>query len=155
MEVDRSTLIRENRQIMLQMEQLANRAMARKGLTLVQAHMLLFILRHSEEGTSLTEIHRKFGYSMAALSGLVKRLREKGYVRVEPCAQDDRRKLLFGTEKGEQVRMFLDQSISAAQSQIYGGFSEEELEQLDRMQKRVLRNLADLMRNINKEATVT
>ena len=60
-EIDRGQLARDNRKISVQMEQLANRAMARKGLTLVQAHMLLFILRHSEEGTSLTEIHRETG----------------------------------------------------------------------------------------------
>ena len=85
--------------------------MAQKGLTAIQAHMLLYILDHSEPGISLTDIHREFGYSMAALSGLVKRLREKDYVRVEPCARDDRKKLLFGTDKGEEVREFLDRAI--------------------------------------------
>ena len=100
MEVNRSVLIQENRQINIQLEQSGNRAMAQKGLTAIQAHILLYILDHSDRGISLTDIHREFGYSMAALSGLVKRLREKGYVRVEPCAQDDRRKLLFGTGKG-------------------------------------------------------
>ena len=144
MEVDRNMMIQENRQINIQMEQIANRAMAQRGLTAVQAHMLLYILDHSEKGTSLTSIHQKFGYSMAALSGLVKRLREKGYVRAEPCAQDDRKKLLFGTNKGEQVREFLDRSIVSAQDQLYSGFSLDELATLDRLQKKMLRNLSAL-----------
>ena len=54
---------------------------------------------------------------MAALSGLVKRLREKGYVRVEPCVQDDRRKLLFGTEKGQRMRDSLEGTIRYLQEQ--------------------------------------
>ena len=77
MEVNRSVLIQENRQINIQLEQSGNRAMAQKGLTAIQAHILLYILDHSDRGISLTDIHREFGYSMAAMSGLVKRLREK------------------------------------------------------------------------------
>ena len=102
MEVNRSVLIQENRQINIQLEQSGNRAMAQKGLTAIQAHILLYILDHSDRGISLTDIHREFGYSMAAMSGLVKRLREKDYVRVEPCARDDRKKILFGTDKGKE-----------------------------------------------------
>ena len=151
METDRSAMVRDNRQISIQLELLANRVMAQKGLTTIQAHMLLYILAHSAHGTSLTDIHREFGYSMAALSGLVKRLREKGYVRVEPCVQDDRRKLLFGTRKGEEVRDFLDRTILRAQDQLYREFSAQELAELDRLQKKMLHNLSELTQSDCKE----
>ena len=75
---------------------------------------------------------------MAAMSGLVKRLREKDYVRVEPCARDDRKKILFGTDKGKEAREFLDRAICEAQNQLYSGFSPEELATLDRLQKKML-----------------
>ena len=155
MEIDRSELVRDNRQISFQLEHAASRALAQKGLTGIQGHMLLYILAHSEGGTSLTDIHRDMGYSMAALSGIVKRLREKDYVRVEPCAQDDRRKLLFGTGKGEEVREFLDRAIAQAQDRIYEGFSPEELAALDRMQKRMLWNLSTWDRPDCKEESRT
>ena len=151
METDRSAMVRDNRQISIQLELLANRVMAQKGLTTIQAHMLLYILAHSAQGTSLTDIHREFGYSMAALSGLVKRLWEKGYVRVEPCVQDDRRKLLFGTRKGEEVRDFLDRTILRAQDQLYREFSAQELAELDRLQKKMLHNLSELTQSDCKE----
>ena len=151
METDRSAMVRDNRQISIQLELLANRVMAQKGLTTIQAHMLLYILAHSAQGTSLTDIHREFGYSMAALSGLVKRLREKGYVRVEPCVQDDRRKLLFGTRKGEEVRDFLDRTILRAQDQLYREFSAQELAELDWLQKKMLHNLSVLTQSDCKE----
>ena len=151
METDRGAMVRDNRQISIQLELLANRVMAQKGLTTIQAHMLLYILAHSAQGTSLTDIHREFGYSMAALSGLVKRLREKGYVRAEPCVRDDRRKLLFGTRKGEEVRDFLDRTILLAQDQLYREFSAQELAELDRLQKKMLRNLSGLTQSDCKE----
>ena len=151
MESDRTVMMQENRQIHIQIEQMGNRAMAQKGLTATQAQVLLYILNHAEQGVSLTDIHREFRYSMAALSELVKRLREKDYVRVEPCVRDDRRKLLLGTEKGKEVRAFLDRAISETQDQLYSGFSQEELAALDCLQKKMLRNLSAMTQNFKKE----
>ena len=151
MESDRTVMMQENRQIHIQIEQMGNRAMAQKGLTAIQAQVLLYILNHAEQGVSLTDIHREFRYSMAARSELVKRLREKNYVRVERCARDDRRKLLLGTEKGKEVRAFLDRAISETQDQLYSGFSQEELAALDCLQKKMLRNLSAMTQNFKKE----
>ena len=57
-ELDTYAMIRDNRQISIQLEQVARRAIAQKGVTGIQAHLLLYILAHTAEGTSLTEIHR-------------------------------------------------------------------------------------------------
>ncbi len=153
MEVDRDAIARDSRQISIQLELRANEELSREGLTAMQAHMLRYILRHSEEGTSLTTIHREFGYSMASLSSLLKRLREKGYVRVERCMGDDRRKLLFATEKASQLQESLDRSIDGLQERLYDQFSPEELDQLDRMQKKLLRNLAPHREETQKEVS--
>lgn len=122
---------------------------------LCQAHILQYILRHREHGTSLTAIHRDFGYSMATLSGMLKRLREKGYIRTETCAVDDRRKLLYPTEKGVQVQEFLDDTIRAIEGEMYSCFSPEELATLDCLQKKMLHHLADLIQQRQKEAIKT
>ena len=142
MGVDRDAMVRDSRIISIQLERVANRAMARKGLTAMEAKVLLYILDHSDRGASLTEMQREFGYSMAALSGQAKRLREKDYVRAEPCAGDDRRKLLFGTEKGSKAREGLGCSLMEIQDRLYDGFTQEELAAMDRLQKKMLRNLS-------------
>lgn len=153
MEVDRDAIARDNRQISIRLELRANAALSQKGLTAIQAHMLRYILRHSERGTSLTDIHREFGYSMASLSSLLKRLREKGYVRVERCEGDDRRKLLFGTEKGSAIQESLERSMDRVQDRLYDRFSTEELAELDRMQKKMLHNLSTFQDETCKEVT--
>lgn len=142
MREDRKTLVLETRRIGIRLEMLTDQIMARKGLSAAQGHILLFVLGHSREGTSLTEIHQEFGYSMASLSGILKRLRKSGYVRVEPCLEDNRRKLLFCTEQAVELEQFLTQSISSTCDQAYQDFSDSELEQLDRLQKKVMRNLS-------------
>lgn len=148
---EQRSILRANRWICIQMEQYVNRCLAPVGLTATQAYILLYILRHSDQGTSLTAIHREFGYSMPTLSGMMKRLRSKGYVRVEPCGEDDRRKLLFGTEKSRQIQSLLDRSVRRAQQQLCGRLSPEELSALSQIQGKMLRNLAELRSQYEKE----
>ena len=97
--IDENRLVHDNRLISIKMEQLANSALAKSELTAVQAHILQYILGRSESGTTLTAIHREFDCSMGSLSCILKRLREKGYIRMEGCKSDDRQKLIFATEK--------------------------------------------------------
>lgn len=148
MAMDRSKLTLASRQINIQMDQLANQSLAATGLTGGQAHALLYILRHSEAGASVTGLHQASGYSKATISHLIKRLREKGYVRVEFCQEDNRRRLLFSTEKGRQVQCILEESIRGAEEQLYRGFSDQELSVLDNLQKRMLQNLSQYQTSI-------
>ena len=142
-------IIRDNRLICIQMELLANQSMSPATLTAVQAHILQYILRHREHGTSLTAIHRDFGYSMATLSGMLKRLREKGYIRTETCAVDDRRQAHCRTMRADCSH------IHAVEGEIYSCFSPEELATLDCLQKKMLHHLAGLIQQRQKEAIKT
>ena len=103
--------MRENRQISIQLDQRFNRVLAERNITGVQAHALLYVLQQAGEGASVTTLHQVSGSSKATISHLVKRLREKGYVRVELCPEDDRRRLLFGTEQGRQLQAALETSF--------------------------------------------
>lgn len=141
---DAGRMLRDNRWICIRMEQHVNQVLLPWGITAVQAQVLLYILDQGPRGTSLTAIHRTFGYSMATLSGMLKRLREKGYVRAEHCEGDERCKLLFATEKGEGDRAALERVIGDAQRQFYSCLSPGELADLDRMQHKLLVHLSAL-----------
>ena len=78
---------------------------------------------------------------MAALSNILKRLRGGGYVRAETSQRDNRRKRLYGTEKALAARSELEQALRESCEAVYRGFSEEELCQLEALQKRMLENL--------------
>ena len=145
-------ILRANRWICIQTEQYVNHCLAPTGLTAIQAYILLYILHHSDQGTSLTAIHQEFGYSMATLSGMLKRLRSKGYVRTEPCGEDDRRKLIFGTEKGRQMQTFLDNRICRAQGQLCDHLSQEDLSALSRLQRKMMEHLSVLQEQRNEKA---
>ena len=122
-ELEEGRLIRDCRWLCIRTEQCVSRRLAPMDITAVQAHILLFLLWHGEKGTLLTDIHRAFGYSMPTLSCMVKRLREKGYIRAEHCRGDDRRRLLFATETARLLQPELERSIGAVHRQLYDGFS--------------------------------
>lgn len=140
-DVDLGEMLTDSRLIGMQLSARGSKTLNEQGLTGIQARVLLYILAHSKRGTSLTEIHRETGYSMAATSGLIKRLREKDFVRVEACKLDERRKLLFATEKGERLHASLKRAMCDLPKVLYNGFTEEELETLKQLQKRMLQNL--------------
>lgn len=141
MDVDLGEMIKDCRFIGMQLSSRGSKALSDQGLTPIQARVLLYILKHSERGTSLTEVHRETGYTMAATSGLIKRLRENGFVRVEPYRLDERKKLLFATDKGMRVHALMDECMAQLPNQLYRDFTEEELIALNRLQKKMLHNL--------------
>ena len=141
MDIDLGEMLRDSRRISNQLHRRGSRALAEQGVTDVQARVILYLLKHADTGASLTDVHRELHFSMAAASGLIKRLREKGYIRVEACALDERRKLLYVTEKGSRVREVLDSTLKSIPDQLYRGFTEEEVATLHRLQKKMLQNL--------------
>lgn len=155
MALDRSALVWDSRKINIQLDQLVNQSLAEEDITVVQAQILLHVLRRAEAGTSVTALHQELHYSKATVSSLVKRLRQKGYVRVEPCREDDRRRLLFGTEKGLRVRKFLEDSIRDAEDRLYRGFSPQELSTLDHLQRKMLHNLSGCRTYAQREVSTT
>ena len=154
MAMDIGTLARNNRQIGIQLELWANRTMAKEHLTGCQSQVLLYILCHNDTGTSLTASHHAYGYSKATLSQLIKQLREKGYVRAEPCRGDDRRKLLYGTESGQQMLQRLSEENRKAQAWLDMNFTSAELLAMEHLQHKMLHKLNQLNTSQQKEASV-
>ena len=143
MKVDRRALALQNRQISIRMEQLTDHMVERTGLSTAQAHLLMRVLCHGPQGTTLTELHHQCGYSMAALSNILKRLRQGGYVAAQTTEADNRCKRLFATEQAKQAQAALDRALEKSCEAAFRGFSEEELRQLEALQKRLLQNLAN------------
>ena len=61
MALDIGTLARNNRQIGIQLELWANRELGKQQLTGCQSQVLLYILRHADDGTSVTASHHAYG----------------------------------------------------------------------------------------------
>ena len=143
MAVDLRRLATESRRTSIQLEQFIDRYTEKLGLSAAQAHILLYILHHSDLGTSLTQMHREFGYAMPSLCGMLKRLQKNGFVQTAACQEDGRRKLLSSTEKAAALEPQLVEALNESNRALFRGFTEEELLQFHRLQRRMLQNISD------------
>ena len=141
MTIDPETLVQDSRRVVRTLERRADADLAPAGLTAAQGLMLLYILRHTAAGTSLTAMHRAFGISMPTLCGILKGLRKGGYVRTQPCPGDERRKLLFAADKALALQPFLERTLQRGRRRLYEGFTDAELCQLAALQRKMLSNL--------------
>lgn len=157
MALDRRRLALEGRQISIQLDLAATRSLAGTGITSVQAQALLYILQRGGTGAeaSVTELHQVTGHAKATVSHLIKRLRQEGYVEAETCPQDNRRKRLVGTEKGKALQPLLEDTLRGAEDALYRGFSPGELDDLNHLQQKMLRNLSVYQMQIQREETNT
>lgn len=143
MAVDLGRLAVDSRRMSIQLEQFTDRYTEALGLSAAQAYLLLYILHHSDSGTSLTQMHREFGFAKPSLCGMLKRLQKNGFIQVAPCQEDGRRKLLSSTAKAAALEPVLARTLDSSSRAVYQGFSEEELAQLFRLQQKMLSNLSN------------
>lgn len=78
-------LLFKTKRIAIGIESEMNRQLKQYQLTAVQAFLIVHIYRAHSEGTFVTTLHREFGVSKATISGLIKKLREKGYLKLLPA----------------------------------------------------------------------
>ena len=91
-------IIKTYKSIHYSIESAVNSMLSDNDLTASQSHALMFILASGGDVTA-SEIHRRLGISRPTVSGLIKKLRSKGYVTVEGDESDERLKHIIATDK--------------------------------------------------------
>lgn len=84
-----------------------------QGLTASQGFLLLYISQEHPGGVTLTDLHRELGLAKGTLSGYIKILRDKGYLEVEICPEDERQKTLFPTRKLWTLQPELERAVQS------------------------------------------
>ena len=143
---DRFTALFMNKRIHLQIERAVNHIMLDNGITASQGHILMFIIDHSNREIYSTEIHQKFGISRATVSGLVKKLRARGYVEYKGCEDDERHKSIAPTEKAFSLKKSLDDCMESITEKMFCDLSDEEISCLINVQSKLLKNAEHLIK---------
>lgn len=124
--------------------------LAHNDITAAQSHVLMMILREQEKKQGAvypSDIQRKLHISGATVSGLVKKLRQNGYLTLEGCDTDERRRGLLVTEKALTHKAEIESCMSSIEDRAFKGFSEEELDSLHSL----IRRMAENLKNAEKE----
>lgn len=116
------------------------------GLREVGHPMLLTILESGEEDApchAQRDLAELLHISPAAVANSLKSLEKGGYIRREPGPKDARRNRVILTEKGARAVAGCRNVFQRVSARMMADFSPEELDQLARFQRRMLKNLLD------------
>lgn len=121
-----------------------NTSMNRYGLTLSQAHVLLFLEEKGKKNdVSFKDLERNFCVAQASMAGVIARLEEKGFVSTRQNPADRRAKLVSMNRSGKQVCEYVRDGISTMDHAMTVGFTEYERKELLDLLKRVYINVCE------------
>jgi DNA-binding MarR family transcriptional regulator len=118
---------------------IADQFMSHSRLYHGQGLLLLFISDH--DGWTHSEIAEKLRISPAAVTKVIKRLEEEGYLLRQADEKDERVSRVFILDKGRSVVGELHSNFEEFNDQTFKDFSEEEMDQFEEYLKRIMINL--------------
>lgn len=125
------------KQLDLALERHMNRSLSTSGLTRSQAFMLNALVWHGGQAT-LKELEADSGVAQSTSWGVVKRLEEKGLVRIEPDHNDARAKVARLTPQGRTECNNGRKSAQRLERHFRDVFSPEEHAQFETYLERML-----------------
>ncbi len=120
-----------------------NNQLKKLDLTSSQAEVLDFLFRCDEEEVNQRDIEKALSLKNPTVTGILKRMEEKGFVMILPSEKDKRCKNVYLTEqaydiekKMEAVRRNIDKNLTL-------GMTKREVEALQKVLNRVLYNVSE------------
>ncbi len=110
-------------------------------LTSSQIQLLMYMIFHNDRTIYPIDLQQKFQLSKATVSGLLKRLQEKGYIEFQVSKTDNRYKEIIVLEKAYTVKNTLKEKTTEIEKIMFDGFTNDEKTQFHQQLLRILHNL--------------
>lgn len=120
-----------------------NKKMSNIGLTSSQSEVLGFLNGNSDKVIYPIDIEKAFLFSRPTVTGILKRLEEKGFIELIQNPTDKRYKQIKVTEKSSKLFEEVDNRLELINKIAYKNVSKEEVEELDKILNKMLNNLTD------------
>ena len=120
-----------------------NNRLRKLGITSSQFEVLDFLLQSSKDQVTQRDIERALNLKNPTVTGLLKRLDEKGFILSVPSGKDKRCKNIYLTEKAYDIQKRMEVHRKKLDKMLTLGMTEKEAEALYRMLNRVLYNIAE------------
>ncbi len=117
------------------------------GIKFGQLHLMMLIDMYPE--SSQKEIAKEMRFTQGAMSTMVKRLMDMKMIEQIPLKSDMRYNRLILTEKGQSIIDDYKEDLYIKYRDMFKGFSEEELEQLNRFSTKISNNLDSIYKSNN------
>ena len=142
--------MRERRQIGFLIKQINNvyekdfnKMLKRLGITSSQCAVLDYLFQSSEEEITQRDIERHICLKNPTVTGLLKRLEEKGFIFSVPSPTDRRCKNIYLTEKAYDIQKKMETNRKKSDKMLTLGMTKREVEAFERALEKVLYNISD------------
>ena len=120
-----------------------NNRLKRLGITSSQCEVLDFLLQSSKDEVTHRDIERALNLKNPTVTGLLKRLDEKGFILSVPSGKDKRCKNIYLTEKAYDIQRRMEMERKKLDKMLTLGMTKKEIDALYKMLNRVLYNIAE------------
>lgn len=120
-----------------------NNRLRELGLTSSQCEVLDFLLQSSKDQVTQRDVERALNLKNPTVTGLLKRLDEKGFILSIPSGKDRRCKNIYLTEKAYDIQKRMEMERKKIDKMLTLGMTKKETEALYKMLNRVIYNMAE------------
>ena len=120
-----------------------NKRLRTLGITSSQCAVLDYLFVSSKEEVTQRDIEKALCLKNPTVTGLLKRLDEKGFILVVPSNKDKRCKNIYLTEKAYDIQRRMEMDRKKLDKMLTLGMNKKEIGALEKMLKRVLYNIDD------------
>ena len=120
-----------------------NRMLKSIGITSSQCAVLDYLFHSSKEEITQRDIERHLSLKNPTVTGLLKRLDEKGFILSVPSTTDKRCKNIYLTEKAYDIQKKMEASRKKSGRQLTMGMTQKEVQALKKALEKVLYNISE------------
>ena len=120
-----------------------NQELERVGLTFSQMRVLRFIEDNPKMKITQKDISNELDIQHSTTIGLLKRMQEKGLVRVVVDEDNRRCRNIFLTSKAEEISCEMERGRTIMENRVVASFTEEEKEIFYRLLNKAIDNLKE------------
>lgn len=120
-----------------------NKILKSIGITSSQCEVLDYLFHSSKENITQRDIERHLNLKNPTVTGLLKRLDEKGFILSVPSAADKRCKNIFLTEKAYDIQKKMEAGRKKSDRQLTRGMTKKEIQTLEKSLEKVLYNISE------------
>lgn len=120
-----------------------NERLKRLGITSSQCAVLDYLFHTNKEEVNQRDVERNLSLKNPTVTGILKRLDEKGFILCVPNATDKRKKNIYLTEKAYDIQRKMEYDRRKLDRELTRGMTKKEVAALTRGLEKLLYNISD------------
>lgn len=113
------------------------------GITASQCAVLDYLFHTNKEEVNQRDVERNLNLKNPTVTGILKRLDEKGYIFCVPNVEDKRKKNIYLTEKAYDIQKKMEADRKKLDKRLTMGLTKKEVAAVTRALEKMLYNIAE------------